>query len=270
MEWAAKITLKKMEGELAACRVELLAVEERLQEAVSDEKRAEALAKRCRKERNLLAAEVRLAQTTIENLKRKNAALQKIVDYNKLCDELTAEEKDEVLTDVLCTLDTKCTSDVAHQHLAATTSAMPRVGHLKAKRKKMNQCVKRKLGVNADKFKVNIAEEGMVDPQALLSAVLSLRFGQAPPSAVKVMLCLDGRATGKQGQADSTLISMAVLNEGEAVSGFENLPPLAIWKCKEDYEIIRPRFLALRKILEPMELPGCDRCEMFRPKKTVC
>lgn len=262
-ELALRNTIKKMERDLVACREELATAEEKLEAAESAQCRAEALASRYRKERNLLAAEVRLAQATINNLKRKNAALKKVVDENAMYSELDAEEKEQVLTDVLYTLDTKCISDVAYEHLAQTISAMPRVGNLKDKRKKINQYLKRKLGVNADKLNINTYEEVMVDPERLLASVLSLRFGQDPPATIKVMLCLDGRAIGKQGQADSILVSMAVLNEGEHVSAFENLYPLAIWKCKEDYEKIRPRFLALRKILDPLEVQGCDGCEIL-------
>ena len=261
-ELALKMSMKKLEAEVAVLRRKLVEMDEELKAETQRADRAVALAARHRKERNLIDMERRLLQASTSKLQLQNEKMRKAMEQRKHFRDMSADDQKKLLINLLCTLDAKCISDVACAELAATVPSMPRIGKMKQLRKKMNKRLRSMLGMNHPDLKISRGDEAMVDPGKMIQAVVDHRFPDGPPGdTCRVMLCMDGRAMGKQSQADGILVSVALLDEGDAVSAIEHLHPLAIWRVKEECDLLKPCFLKLRKQLESVELTSGQKIE---------
>ena len=204
---ALRATIARQDADLAEIRRELADHDKRLEEALTEAARNAALAGRCRHERRLLEAEKGLLLATMCSMKTTNARLKKRV----MVLEETLEIEEQDLHNTLCTMDTKCTSDSSCRCLAADTRSMPRFHKLLCQRTKLNEWISSHLGLSPKETSEKCDpdfdphKEARIDPQLMMNEIVKLRFGGVPPEDWKVMLCLDGRATGKQSQADSVL-----------------------------------------------------------------
>ena len=253
---ASKSRLKKLQNKMRAMHVQHLEDVQRSQlqlNAAEARNRRLAAANRKLRRRNedLLKDvetekhKVRTLQEQIEDLGQcvealKLRAMQKQRNHRRWKNKKSAQM---LLPDLLHIADSKLMSDEACKALASKTDALPSLSMLKKHRNKVNAEIQSELGLNGDASQASVKVDNLIK-QVLLPRC-NARFGRS--SSVRVMVSLDGRKIGRNGNCHSILVGTTVVDGMEGAESEDKLCPLAVWRCGEDHDSIKIPFQKLKQ-----------------------